>query len=137
LRMPLLFSEGVLKGRLDIHEFVALTATNPAKMYGLHPRKGTIAIGSDADLALWDPQLEVDVSTTMLHDNVGYTPYEGRRLTGWPVTVISRGRVVVEDGALQVAAGSGQFIPCERPSSATPLGRAVPEMARMARDLAR
>ena len=109
-RMPLLFSEGVLNGRLSLNEFVALTATNPAKIYGLHPRKGTIAVGSDADIAIWDPDWERTISVDMLHDRLDYTPYEGRRVTGWPRVVISRGRVVVEDEALTVERGSGVYL---------------------------
>jgi len=132
LRLPLLFSEGVRTGRIGLTEFVALTATNHAKMYGLHPRKGTIAVGADADLALWAPDREVTVSASMLHDNVGYTPYEGRTITGWPVTVLSRGRVVVADGALQVERGSGTFLPCAPPTSAVPAGRPIPEFQRLA-----
>src|SRR6266699_1477401 len=112
LRLPLLFSEGVQQGRLDLNTFVALTATNHAKLYGLYPRKGTIAVGSDADVAIWDPQRETTVTADMLHDNVGYTPYEGRRLRGWPVTVISRGRIGVDDDKLLAARGSGAFLPC-------------------------
>ena len=77
LRLPLLFSEGVGQGRLDLNAFVALTATNHAKLYGLYPRKGTIAVGSDADIAIWDADREVTVTAGLLHDNVGYTPYEG------------------------------------------------------------
>ena len=111
LRLPLLFSEGVMKGRIDVHEFAALTAGNHARLYGLAPRKGAIAVGADADLALWNDECEVQVGTAMLHDRVGYTPYEGRVVRGWPELVLSRGRVVVSDGQLQVAAGSGQFIP--------------------------
>jgi dihydropyrimidinase len=110
LRMPLLFSEGVMQGKLTINEFVALTATNHARMYGLAHCKGDIAVGLDADLALWNPECEVTVSTTMLHDNVGYTPYEGKQLRGWPELVMSRGRVVVEGNTLQVERGSGHYI---------------------------
>jgi dihydropyrimidinase len=110
VRMPLLFSEGVGRGRLTLNEFVALTATNAAKIYGLHPRKGTIAVGSDADLAIWDPNWTREIREDMLHDNVDYTPYEGRKVTGWPRTVISRGRVVVADEQLQAERGSGQFL---------------------------
>jgi dihydropyrimidinase len=128
VRLPLLFSEGVKKGRLDLHQFVALTSTNAAKLYGLHPRKGTIAVGSDADLAIWDPDKEVTIRTEMIHDNVGYTPYEGYQVTGWPVTVLSRGRVVIEDGELRVERGSGVFLPCALPDMAKPLGRRVSEL---------
>ena len=128
LRLPLLFSEGVGTGRLDIHQFVALTSTNAARLYGLHPRKGTIAVGSDADIAIWDPKREVTVQYDQLHDLSGYSPYEGKRLVGWPITVLSRGRVVVEDGALHAEAGSGAFLSCERPASARALGQPVAEL---------
>jgi len=128
LRLPLLFSEGVGQGRLDLNAFVALTSTNHAKLYGLYPRKGTIAVGSDADIAVWDPERETTVTAAALHDNVGYTPYEGRKLRGWPVTVLSRGRMVVEDGKLVAERGSGAFLPCEVSEAARPLGRPVPEL---------
>ncbi len=115
VRMPLLFSEGVHKGRIDIHEFVALTATNHARMYGLAHRKGDVAVGMDADLAVWDPVRQSVITAAGLHDRVGYTPYEGKRITGWPETVVSGGRIVIENGALHAQAGSGQFLPCLRP----------------------
>src|SRR5215467_348335 len=129
LRVPLLFSEGVGSGRIDLNRFVALTATNHAKLYGLYPRKGTIAVGSDADLAIWDPRKQVTVHAADIHDNVGYTPYEGKQLTGWPVTVISRGRIVVDNGALQAQRGSGAFLPCALSDAAKPLGRTTLELA--------
>ena len=128
VRLPLLYSEGVHTGRLDLNQFVALTATNAARLYGLFPRKGTITIGSDADIAIWDPERAVTLSADIMHDNVGYTPYEGRVVTGWPVIVISRGRVVVEDGELLAEHGSGEFLPCETSLAARPLGRTVPEL---------
>ncbi len=129
LRAPLLFSEGVGKGRIDLNRFVALTATNHAKLYGLYPKKGTIAVGSDADIAIWDPKRRTTVSAAQIHDNVGYMPYEGMQLTGWPVTVLSRGRIVVDDGKLHAARGSGTFLPCALSDAARPLGRATPELA--------
>jgi dihydropyrimidinase len=129
LRAPLLFSEGVGKGRIDLNRFVALTATNHAKLYGLYPKKGTIAVGSDADIAIWDPAKEVTVRAADIHDQVGYTPYEGKQLQGWPVTVISRGRIVVENGQLQAERGSGTFLPCALSDAAKPLGRTTPELA--------
>jgi len=128
LRLPLLFSAGVQEGRLDLNEFVALTATNAAKLYGIYPRKGTIAVGSDADIAIWDPKKEFKVEYGMLHDQVGYTPYTGQSIRGWPETVLSRGRVVIHDGELQVERGSGTFLPCAKPEAAQPLGNLVPEM---------
>jgi len=114
VRMPLLFSEGVLKGRIDIHRFVELTSTRPAKIYGMFPRKGSLSIGADADLVIWDQDREVVVESAKLHDNVGYTPYEGRKVKGWPLTVLSRGRVVVEGGELRVERGSGEFVAREK-----------------------
>ncbi|MFT3907556.1 MAG: dihydropyrimidinase [Steroidobacteraceae bacterium] len=135
LRQALLFSEGVGKGRIDLNEFVALTSTRHAKMYGLHPRKGTIAVGSDADIAIWDPERVIKVTAAGLHDNVGYTPYEGRSLKGWPTTVLSRGRVVVDEGRLQVEPGSGQFLPCGKPTTAIPANRPTQEMERFVADI--
>jgi dihydropyrimidinase len=128
VRLPLLFSEGVGTGRIDLQRFVELSSTNAARLYGLEDRKGSIKVGADADLAIWDPDLEVTISIDMLHDNMDYTPYEGRRVKGWPVFVTSRGRVVVEDGALKVERGSGEFLPCALPRLAEPLGQSVREM---------
>jgi dihydropyrimidinase len=128
LRMPLMFSEGVGKGRIDLQRFVDLTATAAAKIYGLYPRKGTIAVGSDADIAIWDPERQVSVHAGMLHDNTGYTPYEGMELTGWPVTVLSRGRVVIDDGKLNADRGSGEFLPCDKSDYAKPRQRLPMEL---------
>jgi dihydropyrimidinase len=114
-RLPLLFSEGVGRGRIDLRRFVDLTATAPARLYGLYPRKGSIAIGADADLVLWDPRREVTVRNADLHHNVDYTPYEGMSLTGWPVVTISRGEIVCRDGELLGVPGRGSFLACERP----------------------
>ena len=116
-RLPLLFSAGVNEGRIDLCQFVALAATNAAKMYGLYPRKGSIAIGADADVAVWDPDREVTVANDLLHHNVDYTPYEGVRVRGWPVTTISRGEIVWADGAFAAASGRGQFLRCDYPQS--------------------
>ena len=115
-RVPLLFSEGVVAGRLSLPRFVALTATNNADVYGL-AGKGRIAIGADADLAIWDPERRVTITNDLLHHGVDYTPYEGRVVTGWPVMTLSRGEVVVEDGVLRAASGRGRFIE-QRVSSA-------------------
>jgi dihydropyrimidinase len=109
-RMPLLFSEGVVKGRIDLQRFVALTATNNARLYGLSPRKGTIAVGADADIAIWDPERRLTLTNDLLHHNVDYTPFEGLEIQGWPETVISRGEIVVEAGELMAAPGRGRFL---------------------------
>ncbi len=119
-RMALLWSEGVCTGRITPQRFVDLTATQAARLYGLYPRKGTLAIGSDADLVIWDEGLDLTLSNAMLHHNVDYTPYAGRHLTAWPALTLSRGEVVW-DGEPQGNPGRGQFLPCERP---------VPAMAR-------
>jgi dihydropyrimidinase len=123
-RLPLLFSEGVGTGRLSLQDFVALTSTNPARLYGLHPRKGTIAIGADADLAIWDPKREVVIRNADLHHAVDYTPYEGRRVTGWPVITLVRGTVVARYGEVLAQAGHGEFLPCAPPEMARPRYRA-------------
>ncbi|MCH9672114.1 MAG: dihydropyrimidinase, partial [Gammaproteobacteria bacterium] len=85
-------------------------------------------VGFDADIAVWDPEREVTISTEMLHDNVGYTPYEGHKVVGWPETVISRGRIVVEAGELQVERGSGEFLRCDKPTMAKPRGVISPQL---------
>ncbi len=125
VRLPLLFSAGVGGGRLTLNRFVDLAATAAAKLYGLYPRKGTIAVGGDADIAIWDPDKEVTIRQDMLHDNMDYTPYEGRRVTGWPIITLSRGEVVWRDGEVVGTPGRGRFLPCDPPDAARPLGRAV------------
>jgi len=132
LRLPLLFTYGYKAGRLRLEEFVNLTATRHAQTYGLYPRKGTIAVGADADLALWDPDRKVRVTRELVHDNTGYTPYEGRELTGWPTTVLSRGEPIVDNGRLSARRGRGQFLAREPSDAAQPAGRAVPELAQLA-----
>src|SRR5947199_207979 len=88
------------KGRISLNEFVAFTATNHAKTYGLYPKKGTIAVGSDADIAIWDPERKEIISQKLLHHGSDYTPYEGIAVTGWPLSTMVRGRFVVRDGKL-------------------------------------
>jgi dihydropyrimidinase len=118
VRMPLLFSEGVRTGRIGLERFVALTATEPARIYGLYPRKGTIAVGADADIAIWDPEREVTITRAMLHDNMDYTPYEGRTVTGWPITALSRGEAIWDKGEVLGRPGRGRFLRCARPEPA-------------------
>ncbi len=123
LRLPLLFSEGVGKGRLSLARFVEVGCEAPARLFGAYPRKGVIQPGSDADFALWDPDHEKTVRWADLHDNVGYSPYEDRRIKGFPETVLRRGEVVVEVFEPCAARGSGRFLVRDRPESASPLGR--------------
>jgi dihydropyrimidinase len=126
-RLPLLFDAMVSKRRFDANRFVAWTATEPAKIYGLYPKKGSIVIGGDADVALWDSAKEVTFSDATVKDRSNYTPWAGRTVKGWPVTVIRRGAVIVENNALQAAPGTGRFIPRTAGSAAEPLGRPAPE----------
>jgi dihydropyrimidinase len=128
VRLPLLFDAMVSKGRLGLEKFVDLTATAPAKIYNLHPRKGSIAVGADADIAIWDPAREITLSDAMMHDLAGYTPYAGRSLRGWPVTVLSRGRIVIADGRRLTEPGSGRFLVRTGGEAARPIGRLVADM---------
>jgi dihydropyrimidinase len=128
VRLPLLFDAMVSKGRLGLEKFVDLTATAPAKIYNLHPRKGSIVVGADADIAIWDPAREITLSDAMMHDLAGYTPYAGRSLRGWPVTVLSRGRIVIADGRRLTEPGSGRFLVRTGGEAARPIGRLVADM---------
>ena len=122
-RLPLLMTHGVLAGRIDIHTFVALTATNPARLYGLAPKKGSIAVGSDADLVVWDTDLDTVVRNERLHHAVDYTPYEGQRIGAWPRLTLSRGAVVWREGQYLGQPGQGRFLACQRPAPAGIRGR--------------
>jgi dihydropyrimidinase len=114
-RMPLLYSEGVLAGRISLNKFVELTATNPAKAYGLHPRKGTIAVGADADLVIWQ-EGERTIRNADMHHAVDYTPYEGRSLRAWPALTFSRGELVWDGREFTGRAGHGRFLRCGAPT---------------------
>ncbi len=109
-RLPLVFSEGVSAGRIGIERFVELTSTAPARLYGLAGRKGVIAPGADADIALWDAKARRRITAADLHDGVGYTPYEGRDITGWPVATFVRGKAVMRDGQLLARPGHGRLL---------------------------
>ncbi len=128
LRLPLLFSEGVRGGRITLNQFVALGSTNAAKLYGMHPQKGTIAVGADADIAIWDPEETRTVTVEDQHDNMDYTPFEGRQVTGWPVTVLSRGEAVIEGGKLVAEPGRGRFVARARPDFTGHPGTRTPEL---------
>jgi dihydropyrimidinase len=109
-RMMLLWDGGVRAGRIDAQRFVELTAAGPARLFGLWPRKGTIAVGSDADLVVWDPERETRLSVETLHMRVDYSPYEGRVVRGGPIVVMSRGEVIVDRGEWKGTPGRGQFV---------------------------
>ncbi len=110
-RLPIIFSEGVSKGRISIEKFVELTSTNPARLMGLYPKKGAIQPGADADLVLWDPAKKVTITNALMQHAIDYTPYEGLEVTGWPISTIRRGEVVMRDGKVQAEPGTGRFLP--------------------------
>jgi dihydropyrimidinase len=110
-QMPLLYSEGVRKGRITLEQMVALSSTNPAKLFGLYPRKGTIAVGSDADVVVWDPNLTKKIRDEDILSNGHFSIFNGWELTGWPITTIRRGEVVYQNGKITAKAGSGQLAP--------------------------
>jgi dihydropyrimidinase len=101
---------------------VRLTAFNPARLFGLYPRKGTIAPGTDADLVLWDPAKSVTITNALMQHIIDYTPYEGLTVTGWPVATIRRGEVVMRDGVVQAEPGTGQFLAREPYEMIKPTG---------------
>jgi len=109
-RMSLVYDGGVRPGRISLNRFVELTSTAAAKIFGLFPRKGTIAPGSDADIVVFDPNRTITLAAKTLHMNVDYNPYEGRQVTGATDVVLSRGRVVIEDGAFVGRKGAGSFL---------------------------
>ena len=109
-RLPILWSKGVVEGRITANEFVAMTSTNHAKMYGLYPKKGSIAIGFDADIVLWDASRKEVIRQEILNHGADYTPYEGLAVTGWPMMTILRGKVVAEEGKILGEPGDGNFL---------------------------
>jgi dihydropyrimidinase len=109
-RMSLIYHHGVTQGRISLNRFVELTSTAAAKIFGLFPKKGTIAVGSDADIVIFDPNREQTISAATHHMRVDYSAYEGWRVRGAPETVISRGRVIVENNEFNGKAGEGRFL---------------------------
>ncbi len=109
-RLPLMYHFGVNAGRFSINRFVELVATGPARLFGLLPRKGTVAIGADADLVIWDPNREHLLTKENLHMNVDYSPYEDIKVRGYPALVLQRGKVIVKDNEFVGEVGSGQFL---------------------------
>lgn len=107
---PMLFSEGVVTGRITLSRFVELTSTNPARLFGLYPRKGEIAVGSDADIVLWDPGARRTIDGASMQSRAGYCVYDGWKVQGWPTIVIRRGQVVMEDGEITVQPGEGGWL---------------------------
>ena len=108
--LPLLYSEGVVKKKITLEQFVALTSTNAAILFGLFPRKGTIAVGSDADLVFWDPDLNRKIRGNELFSRAGFSVFDGMEVPGWPVITIRRGEVVYQNGEITARPGSGQLL---------------------------
>ena len=109
--MPVLWSEGVATGRLSLRRFVEATSSNAARLFGLYPRKGTIAPGSDADLVVWDPDATKVVDGSTMHSAAGWSPYDGWEVRGWPAVTISRGEVVAEGARVLAEPGRGRPVP--------------------------
>jgi dihydropyrimidinase len=108
--LPMLYSEGVRQGRLTLERLVEVLATAPARIAGMYPRKGVIAVGSDADLVVFDPEARRTIRATELHSACDYDPYEGWDVTGWPEIVVSRGEIVFDRGDLRADAGRGTLV---------------------------
>ncbi|MFT8246197.1 dihydropyrimidinase [Roseomonas sp. BN140053] len=125
-RLPVLFSEGVSKGRIDLPTFVRLSSANAARLFGLGGVKGSLMPGADADLVLWDPDAERTIRNADLHHAIDYTPWEGFAVKGWPAVTIRRGEVAARDGQVLAPPGSGRFLARGAAASALPTGR-VPD----------
>ncbi len=109
-RMPVMWHNGVNGGHYSANRFVEITSTNPAKIFGLYPRKGTIAVGSDADIVLWDPRKEHTISAETHHMNTDYNVYEGMKVKGWPVRTLLRGQSIVIGEEWHGKQGGGTFL---------------------------
>lgn len=109
--LPLIHNYGVMEGRFSINHLVKLLCENPAKLFGLFPQKGIIQVGSDADIVIFDPEINEEISYKKLQTNCDYSPYEGYKIKGWPLTTIVRGNVVVENRKFVGTIGFGKFIP--------------------------
>jgi len=108
--LPLTYDEGINKGRISLVRLIQLLSENPAKIFGLYPKKGTIAVGSDADIIVFDPAREVTITKENQHSNVGYTLYAGRKILGWPERTFQRGQPVLQDGEIVAQPGQGEFL---------------------------
>ena len=108
--MPMLYGEGVAAGRISLDQFVALTSANAARIFGLYPRKGAIAVGSDADIALWDPGCRRTIDGASMQSLAGYSVYDGWQVQGWPRFVVRRGQVLLADDQITARPGDGKWL---------------------------
>jgi len=115
-RLQLIYHHGVNQGKLTVNRFVELVSTTPARIFGMYPRKGVLAAGSDADIVFWDPAAEYTISAATHHMRVDYSMFEGTRVKGVPQTILSRGRVIVEGGKFVGKVGAGEFLKRENPA---------------------
>lgn len=122
-RVSILFSEGVKKGRITLNQFVDITSTRSAKLFGLFPKKGTIAVGSDADIVIFDPSIERVISAETHHMAVDYNAFEGMKITGEPVSVLSRGEFVIRDKQFVGKPGNGKYLKREKYNTYTKLNQ--------------
>jgi dihydropyrimidinase len=109
-RLPVLWTEGVVKGRITPNQFVALTSTNPAKIFGLYPRKGCLEVGADADLVIWDPHKKVTYGVELAHHRTDYNLYQDWKLEGYPIQVFLRGQCIIEGEKWFGKKGQGRFL---------------------------
>ena len=125
-RMHVLWDQGVNTGRLTKNEFVAVTSSNAAKIFNLYPRKGSVSVGADADLVVWDPEKEKTISKETHHQNVDFNIFEGMKVRGVNIVTISQGKIVYQDGDVRTERGAGRYI--NRPTYA-PYYDAIQKMA--------
>ena len=116
--LALTYDEGINKGRISLVRLTQILSENPARIFGLYPRKGTIAVGSDADIVIFDPNKEFTITAANQHSNVGYTLYEGRTILGWPEMTLQRGRPVLQNGEIVAPPGAGRFLTTSPPATA-------------------
>jgi dihydropyrimidinase len=109
-----MFSEGVMKGRISLEKMVEVCCSNPAKLFGMHPKKGELVTGSDGDIVIIDPTKEVTLTKKLMHSNVDYTAYEGFKLKGYPIMTLSRGEIIAKDNEFIGQKGRGEFIKRQR-----------------------
>ncbi|NQU08241.1 MAG: amidohydrolase family protein, partial [Candidatus Abyssubacteria bacterium] len=117
--LPVLLDKGVATGRISLEQLVKLCCENPARIFGLYPRKGTLQVGSDADVVIVDPEKEQTIDVEKMHDVYSYCAYDGWKVKGWPVLTMVRGRVVAENGSITGESGYGKFIAASLPLPAT------------------
>ena len=112
--LPMLYSDGVAKGRISLNKLVQVFSFNPARLFGLYPQKGTIAADSDADIVVFDPNKDVTIHRSDMHSRQDWELFEGMKVKGWPTMTLSRGEVVVENGKVLGQAGRGKLLKRKR-----------------------